>query len=85
MTYKPSCWNSVVAFASKRDRSESPSATSTTTSISSGGLDQQLFVSRYLVALPKPNEIQQLIERDRAFWDQHGGRNRPQTHAPSKW
>jgi predicted nuclease of restriction endonuclease-like (RecB) superfamily len=37
-----------------------------------GGLDQQLFVSRYLVALPKPNEIEQLIERDRALWEQRG-------------
>lgn len=46
---------------------------------------QRLYVSRYLVALPKPNEIQQLIERDRALWDQHGGRNRPQLHDPSKW
>jgi len=35
-----------------------------------GGLDQQLFVSRYLVALPKPTDIEQLIERDRALWEQ---------------
>jgi hypothetical protein len=34
-----------------------------------GGLDQQLFVSRYLVALPKPNEIERLVERDRALWE----------------
>ena len=33
-----------------------------------GGLDHQLFVSRYLVALPKP---EQLIETDRAAWEQH--------------
>ena len=45
-----------------------------------GGLDQQVFVSRYLVALPKPNEIEQLIERDRALWEQRGGKNRPQLH-----
>ena len=36
-----------------------------------GGLDQQLFVSRYLVALPKLHEIEQLIERDRALWERH--------------
>jgi predicted nuclease of restriction endonuclease-like (RecB) superfamily len=49
-----------------------------------GGLDQQLFVSRYLVALPKPNEIEQLIERDRALWEQRDQRNRPQSHDPPK-
>jgi predicted nuclease of restriction endonuclease-like (RecB) superfamily len=36
-----------------------------------GGLDHQLFVSRYLVALPKPDQLQQLIETDRAVWEQH--------------
>lgn len=35
-----------------------------------GGLDRQLFVSRYMVVLPKPEEIQQLIENDRACWEQ---------------
>ena len=35
-----------------------------------GGLDHQLFVSRYLIALPKPNEIEQLIEGDRTNWEQ---------------
>ncbi len=30
------------------------------------GLDEPLFVSRYLVALPKPEELQAFIERDRA-------------------
>lgn len=34
------------------------------------GLDHQLFVSRYLVALPKPEQLQQLIETDRAVWAQ---------------
>jgi predicted nuclease of restriction endonuclease-like (RecB) superfamily len=34
------------------------------------GLDRRLFVSRYLVALPKPEQIEQLIERDRAAWEQ---------------
>lgn len=39
-----------------------------------GGLDHQLFVSRYLVALPKPEELQRLIETDRAVWEQnHSG------------
>jgi hypothetical protein len=36
-----------------------------------GGLDHQLFVSRYLVALPKPEQLEQLIEADRAAWEQH--------------
>jgi hypothetical protein len=35
------------------------------------GLDHQLFVSRYLVALPKPEDLQRLIETDRAAWQQH--------------
>jgi predicted nuclease of restriction endonuclease-like (RecB) superfamily len=34
------------------------------------GLDHQLFVSRYLVALPKPEQLQQIIETDRAVWEQ---------------
>ena len=36
-----------------------------------GGLDHQLFVSRYLIALPKPEEPERLIETDRAVWEQH--------------
>lgn len=36
-----------------------------------GGLDQQLFDSCYLVALPKPEQLEQLIETDRAAWEQH--------------
>lgn len=35
-----------------------------------GGLDKQLFVSRYLVALPKAEELQQFIEHDRATWEE---------------
>jgi hypothetical protein len=31
------------------------------------GMDQNLFVSRYLISLPKPEELQELLERDRAF------------------
>jgi len=38
---------------------------------STGGLDHQLFVSRYLVALPDPQKLQQLIETDRVVWEQH--------------
>lgn len=34
------------------------------------GLDQQLFVSRYQVILPKPEELERLIEEDRAVWEQ---------------
>lgn len=43
----------------------------TRVSYATAGLDQQLFVSRYLVALPKPEELQALIERDTAAWEQH--------------
>jgi len=46
-----------------------------------GGLDQQLFVSRYLVALPKLHEIEQLIERDRALWEQRVEATRSKTRA----
>jgi hypothetical protein len=35
-----------------------------------GGLDKKLFVSRYMVVLPKPEEIQRFIENDRAYWEQ---------------
>ncbi len=35
-----------------------------------GGLDHQLFVSRYLIALPKPEQLQELVENDRAQWEQ---------------
>jgi len=34
------------------------------------GLDHQLFVSRYLVTLPQPEKLRDLIENDRADWDQ---------------
>ena len=34
-------------------------------------LDYSPFVSRYLVALPKPEQIEQLIETNRAAWEQH--------------
>lgn len=34
------------------------------------GLDQQLFISRYQVALPKPEDLERLIEEDRAVWEQ---------------
>jgi hypothetical protein len=29
------------------------------------GMDNKLFVSRYLVALPSPKQLQEFIERDR--------------------
>lgn len=35
-----------------------------------GGLSHRLFVSRYLVALPKPDALRKLVESDRAVWDQ---------------
>lgn len=31
------------------------------------GMDQTLFVSRYLVNLPKPEDLERLLEQDRAF------------------
>jgi predicted nuclease of restriction endonuclease-like (RecB) superfamily len=34
------------------------------------GISQKLFVSRYLVALPKPEELEALIDRDRVTWEQ---------------
>jgi len=34
------------------------------------GLDQQLFVSRYLVALPSIETLQALIEQDTTIWQQ---------------
>ena len=43
-----------------------------------GGLDHQLFVSRYLVALPKSEQLQQLIETDRAVWEQHHPEAQPE-------
>lgn len=43
----------------------------TRVSYATAGLDQQLFVSRYLVALPKPEDLQALIEADTAAWEQH--------------
>jgi predicted nuclease of restriction endonuclease-like (RecB) superfamily len=43
----------------------------TRVSYATAGLDQELFVSRYLVALPKPEELQALIERDTAAWLQN--------------
>jgi predicted nuclease of restriction endonuclease-like (RecB) superfamily len=33
------------------------------------GMDQQLFVSRYLVALPSAEQLRELIERDRAAFE----------------
>lgn len=36
-----------------------------------GGLDQQMFVSRYLTALPSTETLQRLIEQDTAAWRQH--------------
>ncbi|HAB15177.1 MAG TPA: PDDEXK nuclease domain-containing protein [Verrucomicrobiota bacterium] len=35
------------------------------------GMDQLLFVSRYLILLPSPEALQQLIERDTALWQQN--------------
>jgi predicted nuclease of restriction endonuclease-like (RecB) superfamily len=53
--------------------------TETRVDYATAGLDQQLFVSRYLVALPKPEDLQRLIETDRAVWEQHHS----ETNAPT--
>ncbi|HMN06474.1 MAG TPA: PDDEXK nuclease domain-containing protein [Flavobacteriales bacterium] len=37
------------------------------------GIDHQLFVSRYQVLLPRSSDLQQLIDRDRAAWEQNQG------------
>jgi predicted nuclease of restriction endonuclease-like (RecB) superfamily len=34
------------------------------------GLDHQFFVSRYLVALPKPDDLKRLVETDLTHWQQ---------------
>jgi predicted nuclease of restriction endonuclease-like (RecB) superfamily len=47
-----------------------------------GGLDHQLFVSRYLVALPKPEQLEQLIETDRAAWEQRHSNSSPTEDQP---
>ena len=49
-----------------------------------GGLDQQVFVSRYLVALPKLQEIEQLIQRDRALWERRVETSRSQSCGPTE-
>lgn len=35
-----------------------------------GSMDRKLFVSRYMVVLPEPEEIQRFIENDRTHWEQ---------------
>ena len=42
------------------------------------GLDHQLFVSRYLVALPSPEQLRALIESDRAAFESAGMRPAPE-------
>ena len=44
------------------------------------GMDQQLFVSRYLVALPKPEELEALIEQDQAVFEEQAAYNAHTTH-----
>lgn len=46
------------------DRSE------TKVEYATAGLDRQFFVSRYLVALPKPEELEALIDSDRAVFEE---------------
>ncbi len=44
---------------------------STKVQYATAGLDQQLFVSRYQVVLPKAEALERLIEEDRVVWEQH--------------
>ncbi|MCW5557748.1 MAG: hypothetical protein KIT22_07945 [Verrucomicrobiae bacterium] len=37
------------------------------------------FISRYLVALPKPEDLQRLIGTDRTVWEQHHSNAETQT------
>lgn len=37
------------------------------------GMDHQLFISCYQVVLPKPEQLERLIETDRAAWEQRQG------------
>jgi hypothetical protein len=46
-----------ILLCSDRDRTKVEFATA--------GMDNKLFVSRYLVALPSPKQLQEFIERDR--------------------
>ena len=74
----------VFPLTSKQSSNEPDDKDQTKVEYATGGLDQQLFVSRYLVALPKLHEIEQLIERDRALWERHIETNRPQPRGPTK-
>lgn len=46
------------------------------------GIDHQLFVSRYLIALPKPEELEALIEDDRAVFEEQAAYNRQTSAFP---
>jgi predicted nuclease of restriction endonuclease-like (RecB) superfamily len=51
------------------------------------GMDEQLFVSRYLVALPKPEELEALIERDQAVFEEQAAykaENKPKANYEAK-
>jgi len=51
------------------------------------GIDEQLFVSRYLVALPKPEELEALIERDQAVFEEQAAykaENKPKANYEAK-
>ncbi|MCC5836075.1 MAG: DUF1016 family protein [Opitutales bacterium] len=47
------------------------------------GMNQQLFVSRYLTKLPSPEEIRALIERDQAVFEEQAAYNTQPLHAQS--
>ncbi|MBI2802509.1 MAG: DUF1016 family protein [Gammaproteobacteria bacterium] len=45
---------------------------STKVEYATAGMDQQLFVSRYLVALPSPEQLREFVEADRAALESSG-------------
>ncbi|NBB81233.1 MAG: DUF1016 family protein [Verrucomicrobia bacterium] len=55
-----------------RDQTKAQYATS--------GMDQQLFVSRYLTKLPSPDEIRELIESDQAVFEEQAPYNLQPEH-----
>jgi predicted nuclease of restriction endonuclease-like (RecB) superfamily len=58
-----------ILLCSDRDRTKVEFATV--------GMNSKLFVSRYLVALPSPKQLQEFVERDRARIEAHLPKGRP--------
>ena len=59
-----------------------------TVEFATGGLDQKLFVSRYLVALPSAKQITRFLEQDRerleALWSRPAVKRSPARSAAKK-